>query len=884
MRDQCIRRVEKALGREITAGEARNIDSRFQKALVQLARRDPAAWRVKAAIDRAQDAANAVADELIKSIELKKRRMAMTIQAAAKLQGYLDQQVLNGHDRSRSESLVRIMTGKYDGRNNLKSVEELSNGYFSDAIGRLSEATEAITPNFLDGFLARIRGDRSLEKALVDALHGNRNNPDVTPEVQKVAAAFQSVMEELRLQLNNFGGEVGKLKDYMPHSWSERLAVQRGREAFVDDFMKWVDRSVYVDADGRRFTDEEMRVFLEKSWESIALGGALKDREPTFGGQMKAKRHSAHRQLHLRADAAWEALSTYSEKNTLDAMFDKIRQMTRDVALVEALGPNPDAMFQTLRAYAEKHDAASAAIAISQAGTEKERLKASLQNKVILSQRELAQKIYDYIAGNDPLPVNPKIAAAFNIARSQQVAAKLGSAVLTATSDIVQLHRTALQNGLNPLQVALNSNLVWLRRSRKYLRRLGLMTDAVIGHSQRFAADNLTGEGLWAGRANKMATAVLQASGLTFVTDARRIGFTITMSDALGSMTRRAQKISDLSPKDQLVLRRLSVTQADWDVWRKAKLDSWGGNGKLLTAEGIRNIEELDDQTKLSAAAKLVGILHKEQDFAVLTPGARERVQLAVGRKGTVSGELFRSLTLFKSYPWTYMQRVMLERSRYAEDDAVTQALRGAVGSSAIGRKTVNAAARVGYVAGLAIAMTAVQAVVMWVKDLIAGKDPRSYNVMANDPHDAAIARSNVMRAWMAAGGLGVYGDYLFQETRDGPDNTMLETTAGPLIGSAVGALRLVQGNLVQKTINPEKDSNFGSEAIGFARANMPGANLWYTKALTDRFIWNKLVEQVDPGYYDKAIRRQERIFGTTYWWEPDEAAPERAPELSPVN
>lgn len=853
MREQCIARVERVLGRSITQAEARNIDKRIQETMVRLARKDPSEWRQQSASERLERTAKAVGDDLVAAIELKKRRMADTIQRTAELQNYLTSQVVRGADQSHSRALLRLLRPEYDGQSHRVSLEAKANGYLSDAVGRLSDATDKVTPGLLKSVVLKVTGDRRLERALVDALHGAPNE-DITPDVAAAAKAYQAEMEGLRQQMNGAGGEVGQLKDYMPHSWSGRLALKAGREAFVGQFMGWVDRKVYVHPDGRAYTDAEMREFLSKSWESIALDGGLKQREPVMGGQMKALRHSAHRQLHLKPEAAWQALSAYSEKNPLEAMFDKVRAMARDIALVETFGPNPDNVFATLTNYAETADLRAGLEDIDGQtdGASRERRKLLVDAEE--RHRQHAQRLFDHLAGNDPPPANAGLARGFAAARSLEVASKLGGTVLSSFGDLVTLHSAALQNGLNPLKVALNSNLTWLKRSRKYMRRLGVMTDAVLGHAHRYAGE-VNAQGLSA----KAASFVLQASGMNFVTDARRIGFMVTMMDAIGSMTRRAAKISDLSAKDQLFLERLSVTQADWDIWRRAKLEQWGVNGKLLTADSIRAIPDLGDTEKRQALARLLGILHAEQDIAVLTPSASERVALAPGRKGTWGGEIVNSVFLFKAFPWTYLQRIVLQRSRYAGDSLLNRAM---------------------YVAGIALGMTAIQVVVGWTRDLLSGKDPRSIDVFSEDPRKSAIGRGNIAKALLASGGLGVYGDFLFQQTRDGPDATALETAAGPLIGTGVDALNLVQGNLVQKTVNPDKDSNFASEAIGFTRANFPGANLWYTKAVMDRFVWNKLIEEVDPGYFDKAERRQRSTFGTTYWWEPDEEAPERAPNL----
>lgn len=55
---------------------------------------------------------------------------------------------------------------------------------------------------------------------------------------------------------------------------------------------------------------------------------------------------------------------------------------------------------------------------------------------------------------------------------------------------------------------------------------------------------------------------------------------------------------------------------------------------------------------------KLLAAVSEEVDMAVISPGARERMIAGAGmQRGTVSGELWRSLFLFKSFPISVMMR-----------------------------------------------------------------------------------------------------------------------------------------------------------------------------------------------------------------------------------
>jgi hypothetical protein len=266
------------------------------------------------------------------------------------------------------------------------------------------------------------------------------------------------------------------------------------------------------------------------------------------------------------------------------------------------------------------------------------------------------------------------------------------------------------------------------------------------------------------------------------------------------------------------------------------------------------------DNVKREAVIKLLSIVREEQDLAVITPGARERVQLTAGTQaGTPAGELVRSIALFKSFGWTVVQR-------HVE--------RGLAMNHPLGR--------FGYLASLYVFMTFLGAASLSAAAILAGKDPPDLDVFSDDEQRRSRAVRNWLSASLKGGGLGVYGDFLFSETNP-YGQSLSETILGPNVGTAAEGLGLTIGNAVQAAEGEE--TNFGSEAVRFARGVTPFASNWYTRALTDRAIFNQLQEWTDPGALDRMRRRQESQRGTTYWFDPsanplEGEGPERAPEL----
>lgn len=843
MRDACIRATSAALGRPLTAVEERGIEQRIQSAQLRAAREDPAAWRALSPSDRMVEAGRRAAEELVVETAKKTQRIEQTVLAHDRISTYRDSQVANGDDADGVAALERTLVAKYDmGSNGFQSVETRANATFDFSVGQIADVFETANP----GLWQRIQRDiwriEPLRKAFVDALHDP--NAKVPPEIRRAADLYHETANALREQFNAAGGVVGRLENWgAPHNWSARLAQKIGRDAFVTDMLASVDRSAYVHEDGRAYTPDELRGFFEEAWATIVSDGMTKDSAPAPfpGGAVKANRGSQHRVIHLRPDMAYPMLRKYSEQNILEAMLGGLRRMSRDVALVETYGPNSDYQFK-LQLEAAMTDAAKAD---------------PTRARALTAQGRKLQYLYDSLAGNTPPPANRTFADVMGTARNVQIASKLGGAVITSISDYATLYQTALLNRLNPLKVALNSSLAWSSKSQRYARRMGLMMDAVLGEAQRYTTENLTSKDV----SSRVASAVVRASGLNFVTDARRLGFSMTMMDSVGHLTRRYADVTKLKADDYRILADKGIDQQTWDIWRAASLDNWGANHTLLTPDAIMAAPGFSMEAKRDAAIRLLGIVREEQDLAIITPGARERAAMTFGTQaGTIGGEFARSMLLFKAFPWTFMTRHWERMQGY-------DSLHG----------------RVAYFAALYLFMSLGGAAANWIKDILSGRDPRTMNLASSDPRERSVAVRNMLQATISGGGLGIYGDFLFSETQQFSQSGLAETMLGPNVSTASDALSLTFGNATQAAAG--EDTNFAQEAGQFARSITPGANLWYTRAITDRAIFNQLQDMLDPGATDRMQQRQYSTRRTEYFWDPSSnpiegEGPERAPEL----
>jgi hypothetical protein len=103
----------------------------------------------------------------------------------------------------------------------------------------------------------------------------------------------------------------------------------------------------------------------------------------------------------------------------------------------------------------------------------------------------------------------------------------------------------------------------------------------------------------------------------------------------------------------------------------------------------------------------------------------------------------------------------------------------------------------------------------------------------------------------------------------------------GPVAGSLAQGYELTKGNLDEAAAG--KDTHASAEAIRFARGHAPLINLWYTKATIDHAALNSLQESLSPGYLARVRNKAHKEWGQSYWWEPEDSLPDRAPNLGAV-
>lgn len=831
MRADCVKAVVQAIGRELTQVEVKDIEGRLLRHMRTLARKDPA-WISRSTPDRLNEAARSASVELIAEQQLKQQRAALSVLAHDRIALHVKAQGANGI--APLEALDRMIAFHADNRGNFLSVESQSKAIERDALRQMIGTLEASDPKWF-GLFENHDGIRAIMKEIF-------GEPSGVPEAANGAREWKAVTTALRDRFNRAGGDIGQLEDWgLPYHHSQARVAKAGQDAWVADTLPLLNRDHYFNEDGTRMTDLQLAGFLKEAWTTIATGGANKlTPGQAKGSGSRANRGSESRQVHFKdADSYLAYQEKYGERSLYEALTGHIERAAKDIALVETFGPNPDHAFRFWRDQSVQEGKLSDPL---QAG--------KLDERAIRT-----ENLYNVVAGKSQPVASEWLANSFDTLRNWLVASRLGSAVITSFSDDATLHLTGHMNNLPAMRLIANE-LAALnpanRMEERMALRAGLAMNTLISSLNRFGQRELG-----AAFSKKLAGTVIRASGLNAITEARRRAFGVTMMSSLGSVAKEHANLAALDASDHRILLSKGITETDFAVWKKAKLEDWGGgNDTMLTPESIYRIPDADlvalgnpTQLKQQAATKLLGTVLEETDVAIIEPGAKDRAFTGAGiQRGTWKGELTRSFFLFKSFPLAMISRHWNR-----------------------GMSLPNTGGKAAYLATLLAATTVAGAVSIQIGEVLNGRDPRNMNPFVKGG----------VRFWFAAmlkgGSLGIYGDFLFSDaTQHG--GSPLATVTGPVLGSAEDLFNLTQGNIMQAAQG--KDAHAGAEAIKFVKGNLPGASLWYAKAALDHLIFQQMQEYASPGYLRKMRARAQKEFGQKYYWEPGEALPDRAPDI----
>lgn len=822
MKQECADAIQQAAGRQLSKAELDGIEERIRGALRELSMTDEANFLSMPPNERYAAAANLAKEWMLRDT-VRAHEQALT-EASRKAKLFADTAAVKPGLKGQVHYL----------KNELVNIEQRTNAVSANFFRQLQGLHEAD-----GGKLFGMFQDPAKQRDIARGLFGEAT----TPEAKRAADSIKQLMNTVAERYQRAGLTLNKREDYRtPQPQDPMKASSAGKEQWVNDHMQWVDRRAYVNADGTRMSDDQLRSMLEESWRSIATDGANRRGEDSLargGSALVGNSKNAPRQLFFKNSDAWsQAMQKYGRtSNMYELIGAHVRGMSKDIAMAETFGRQADKNYKQALAQAYEADHGS--------------LSGDKNFKRLDTLRNKTERLFDAYV-NPERPQNASVANAMANLRGLIASTQLGS-LFGALPDLAGIKMAANYSGLPAMRVFRNlvDGMAAGAEKKDFLHKLGIWQEGFQHMQHRVVEDGLNNG--WGNWLNELTHRMM---GLNAFDRGMRSGIGRTVMDTLGKFTREHDTLASAEGEARMLQRR-GVTEDHWAVWKKAELDKgYSGNERLLTPQAIYDIKDpsVTLQMKDAAAEKLLEVAYGEMQYGArgASPSTVEdKVMLGTDKyvAGTVAGELNRFMLQFKSVPLGVFR----------------QQWEAAKSLDGWGAKTA-------YMAKFAAYSMMMGALATEVKALINGQNPRNMNP------DTPEGRKFWMESLAAGGGLGIYGDLFANgQTAAGAG---LETLFGPGF-SAMSDLVKEARQAVTDAENGESKHPYALKAVQWVRRNAtPLMNLWYLKAAFNRLVYDNIQDTLAPGTSDKQRQRME-MRGASYWWAPGANSEMNTPDLS---
>ena len=670
---------------------------------------------------------------------------------------------------------------------------------------------------------------------------------ETNKDIKRLGILLEEHSEAIRTMLNDRGANIPKLWGWVVKHNHDHFNVRNAAETLgmkLDDVeadvnMKGTDInynknykswrnfvSKYLDQ--RTFdTVDNVDEFLEEVYNSL-VGNKIQiaDGVNVFGSRNIAKASGGKRVLHFKSAADW---FTYHEKfgngNLQEAFVSGLMTAGRNIGMIDRLGTNPKKNFESIRE----------AVYNTMQGRNRERI-ASFSN---------FQKYWNVIDGSLNTVENFTLAKYGAIGRLIGNVSKLGGAAISAATDLGIYGSEMKDQGGKTLLGGIAEAFGALARvknskqKKEIAEMLGLMLDGTI---HDIAGRNQVGDNL-SRRATQVQRTFFKFNLLTWWTNTLKENAMLGMANYYARQ--KNLPYNKLNKQLQLLFTKYNIDSTKWDVIRKTAMEKADDGmefiniGKLdkISDADIKKITGIDNLTKREIAIEkqkfkhsVSGILLDRTLFAVIQPDARVKGIMKQGTlAGTPIGEAVSFLGQFKGFPIAIYNKVIGRDLAYMKAGPNQDIGRGARGIAA----TIVTSALLGYAS-------------MTLKDILKGRSPR-------DPSKL----NTVLASLLQGGGLGLYGDVLFKEQRDG--STIIAGLAGPTATTVADVLLAINYGI------RGEGGKAGKAAYRAVSSNIPFMNLFYIKTAYDYLIGFNMMETMSPGALKRVERRMKKEYNQEY-------------------
>ena len=700
---------------------------------------------------------------------------------------------INAHPDGPYHGLASLLGRDTKGVANTANVDYWSRVYSNRASAEFADG--------LSAFRTRVGGLSQDKAAINDFIRGTFGAKSNDPKINKFVADYEAVRLQQNKIFNAMGGNIpNKIKGWLPQNHDMRRIKNVTEDTWVDYVKPMMDRSQMVDDAGKLLNDVQLDATLRYVYQTITTGGINKAQgltRPRGMGVKLSNKGSEKRILHFKDADSWlQYNKDYGKGDIFSTITDHFQNMANDTALIQLLGTNPRNMFENLKFQAEK-----AAIKNGKPLTGKEKM--------------LLESNYKVASGEINGGELTTMADVGSGVRNVMVGTYYPAAMLASFTDIATVSLTAAYNGMNPLSVLARAADMKGEEGRLFAAQIGIVTQSWMGrqHSTNRIADTF-GVGVDA----KIAEATMRFSGLEPWTNRVRKAFGMESSAYIAKNF--GKSFDNLPSSLNQQFKNYGITADDWNAFRSTK---------TMDQDGVRFADFTKDKSM-----KFHAMVLTETDFAVPTPGVRERAVITGGtQRATIEGQAVRQVAFAKSHPVTVM---MTHWNR--------------------GMRAGTNGGKVAYLGALGLSTTMMGALAIHAKDIAKGKEPQEMN------------GEFWKKAFLMGGSAGLLGDYTLSDP-GAYGNSPIESVVGPGAQFFNRTFDLTLGNIHEAIAGEEM--NVLGDVAKYAKYITPGT--WQTD-----IIFNSMMDQailsVDPNYQKtiNKIRRQEmKDTGRGFWFGPGE-------------
>ena len=677
-------------------------------------------------------------------------------------------------------------------------------------------------------------------------------------DIIRLAEILESYSEMIRIKLNDRGANISKLWGYIVRQSHDPYLVRDAAKVLgknLEDMDDGIDPNLKTKKDinynrnykawrdfvmekldqERTFAGvEDIEEFMLFVYNSLVRNQYLKSdgADFTYGSRStargkdvaKAAGLSAKRVLHFKtADDWFDYNDLFGVGNLKESFFSGLQTAGRNIGIMDTLGTKPQDNFNKIRTAVGNR--------LNKLGRKSD-LTENMFNKYL---RVVDGSIYTV--------ENFGVAKYSAIARSLASMAKLGGATISAAADIGLYGSEMRYQGrsfLGGMFEALSSlaKIKNPQQLKDIAEGLGFIGDNTI---YDIAGRYQVGDNLSKGF-TKTQRFFFKLNLLSWWTNTLKEGAMLGMANYFAKQKNLA--FDSLNPQLKNLFNVYNIDSTKWNIIRKTAMEKADDGREFINIAmldqisdaDVKKITGLDNLSKREILiekdkfkASVSGMLLDRSIYAVIEPDARVRATLTQGfLGGTGMGEAIRFFGQFKAFPLSIVMKVLGREADYFKG-ANKDLARGIVGLGSI----IVTSGLLGYLS-------------MTIKDLLKGRSPR-------DP----TKLNSVMAAFLQGGGLGIYGDVLFQETRSG----------GDIIGNIAGPVPLTAFDLVQaiKYGIRGEGGKAGRTAYRAVSQSIPFMNLFYLKTAFDYLIGYQIMETMSPGTLRRIERRMKKNYNQDF-------------------